>query len=515
MTDFLKQVCSHAQASPDRCVFFTSSGSSLTYGELDKRSDALATHLLGLSEAPAAVALLGHKEPDMLVGMIASMKAGLAYSPLDSSLPKSRVMGIMEQLGNPYVLEVGQHGLESSDVESLDFVTRAELDRICDAQVDSVSQEHWISGEDTHYILFTSGSTGTPKGVVIPARAIDCTYRYFSRFNPQGEGLVFFNRAHFSFDLSLFDIAMALPFGHTLFALEAEAEESLKLTFEALHKADVNVWVSSPSFLNLCQADPSFNTELLPNLQSIVVCGETLHVATAQGVLERFAGAKLYNTYGPTETQAAVTDVEITSEHVESGRPLPIGTISPFNELRIENPETHELVADGTHGEIVICGQTVGTGYFGRPDLTEKAFGTLVNEQGEETLYYRTGDEGYIDEDGVLQYIGRYDFQVKINGFRIELQEIEETLIKYPEIKAVCVVPVERKGIPVALAAHVSLSEGVEGTRDLTKELKERLRETLTSYMIPRTIKYWDELPSNANGKIDRKALMKTGSSRS
>ena len=154
----------------------------------------------------------------------------------------------------------------------------------------------------------------------------------------------------------------------------------------------------------------------------------------------------------------------------------------------------------------MIAGGTVASGYYRRPDLTEAVFGkTEVSS----IPFYRTGDEGYLDESGMLHYLGRLDLQVKVNGYRIELEEIEETLKKTDQVLFACVVPVERRGSNVALAAHVVVKKGVVEDRQTSKLLKEKLKETLPAYMIPRTVVYHDELPMNANGKIDRKALEK------
>lgn len=450
---------------------------------------------------------MGHKEPDMLVGMLASMKAGCPYVPVDSGLPSGRIANITSQLDAPFVLQMGQNANVDS-IGAARVVLHDELDAICshDAQP---NEDLWIQGNDVHYILFTSGSTGTPKGVMCPARAIDCTYRYFSHLVPEGEGLVFFNRANFSFDLSLFDFAMALPAGHQMFALEAEDEASLARTFSALEQANVDVWVSTPSFLELCLADKSFSPELLPKASTFVMCGEPLQRSTAAKLFERFEGARLFNMYGPTEAQAAITDVQVTPEMAQAPEPLPVGIASPFAHITIEDRETHAPLPTGETGEIVICGNTVALGYLNRPEQTAACFGKRAQENGAELPFYRTGDAGYLDENGMLHCLGRFDTQVKVNGFRIELGEIEETLTACQQVRQACVVPVMRRGT-ASLAAHLVLASGQEGSRELTRALKETLKETLPAYMIPRTFAYHEGLPLNVNGKIDRKQLAET-----
>lgn len=504
MSEFLDAFSQQASVRPDALAFCNARGDRLTYETLEAQANSLASFLRENYQPQQPVALIGHKEPEMLVGMIGCMKAGFAYVPLDSSLPAQRISGIIEQLGNAVVIEVGPAQSEGSAIPNV--VDRLQLLKVLSNPVSPSDPEWAVEGDDPHYILFTSGSTGTPKGVVQPARSMDCTYRYFSRFIPEGDQLVFFNRAHYSFDLSIFDLAIALPFGHTLFALTEEAESSLAATFEALHAADPALWVSTPSYLDMCLVDPSFAPALLPALKSVVVCGETLHNSTALRLQERFPGVALYNTYGPTEAQGAITDVLVTPEIAAAGAALPVGRISPFNELWVEDPQTHERLSEGSRGEVVIAGGTIALGYFGRDDLTARSFGTIVCEEGE-VPFYRTGDEGMIDDSGLLHFFGRLDLQVKVNGYRIELEEIEETLNRTDEVLVSCVVPVERHGANVALAAHVVVAQGVEQGRQTTKMLKAKLKETLPEYMVPRTFTYHETLPSNANGKVDRKAL--------
>lgn len=501
MSEFLDAIVAQAAKSPDVPVFKNARGECLTYAGLDEQANSLAAFLYEHYATARPVALIGHKEPSMLVGMIACMKAGFPYAPLDSSLPKQRIEGILDQLENPLVIEAGKSPIDATRYEC---IMRDQLENIYAQPASALPCSANVSGEDAHYILFTSGSTGAPKGVVQPARSMDHTYRYFSRFIPKGDHLVFFNRAHYSFDLSIFDLAIALPFGHTLFALTEEEEESLAASFAALHEANPALWVSTPSYLDMCLVDPSFSPELLPALKTVVVCGETLHNSTAQKLLDRFPLVKLYNTYGPTETQGAVTDVLVTGELARGEEALPVGRVSPFNELWIWDTEAHSPLPAGQPGEVVIAGGTVASGYYGRSDLTKEVFGSI-----DAVSFYRTGDEGYLDEEGLLHYLGRLDLQVKVNGYRIELEEIEEALKKTDQVLFACVVPIERRGSNVALAAHVVVKEGVAEDRQTTKALKEALRETLPAYMIPRTVVYHDALPTNANGKIDRKALAK------
>lgn len=507
MSDFLNACVEQAARHPERVAFRNSAGAQITYGELDEQSGRLAGWLLRENPDANPVAIYGHKDPLMLVGMFACMKAGCAYVPIDVVYPKQRIDDILGQLADPIVLLTIDDG-GACDAAAV-RVTPDELAGLVAGGEPVADLSHAVAGDDACYILFTSGSTGKPKGVVQRARSIDLTSRYFSSLAPEGEGYTVFNRAPFSFDLSIFDFLIALPNGHTMFALAQEEEASLARTFAALQEAAPTLWVSTPSFLQMCLTDPSFTHEGFPSIRKFLMCGETLMNATARACLAAFPQAALVNMYGPSETCGAVTDVAVTREMADAAEPLPVGKPSPYSEIQIVDPDTLAPKAAGERGEILILGDTAALGYRGLPEKTAACFFERETRAGEPARCYRTGDEGYLDEDGMLHYFGRLDLQVKVNGFRIELGDIEENLVSLPQVSSACVVVRKRGGVPTALAAHVVPAAGVTADRKLTKLLKDELKRELPAYMVPRTFAYHDELPTNFNGKIDRKALEK------
>lgn len=256
----------------------------------------------------------------------------------------------------------------------------------------------------------------------------------------------------------------------------------------------------------MCLASTGFDGSMLPGLSLFLFCGETLPNEVASRLLERFPAAELLNTYGPTESTVAVTAVRITPELAALSAPLPVGAPRSGTRIRVVG-EADVEVPRGHAGEIVIEGDTVARGYYGRPDLTGRVFGTAEGD-GAAVRTYRTGDEGFIDDDGLLHYRGRLDLQVKLNGFRIELGEIEVALRGQSGISAAAVVPVERDGRISHLAAFVVPSRPLE--QSAFREglaIKERLKASLPHYMIPKKIVFMDELPLTGNGKLDRKAL--------
>lgn len=217
-------------------------------------------------------------------------------------------------------------------------------------------------------------------------------------------------------------------------------------------------------------------------------------------ILDAFSGLDLYNIYGPTETQA-VTDVLVTGTLLEEYRSIPVGVSGKGSEVVVLDGSGN-VVPVGCQGEICIIGDTLSLGYYYRPGLTERT----LNVEGAARRGYLTGDEGYFDEKGMLLYLGRKDTQVKISGFRIELEEVEGKLLT---MHNACVV-VERagEGLSDALVAFVVQTAGAEGGLQKTRQIKHALKSALPSYMIPRKVKYLDSILMNSNGKADRRLLV-------
>lgn len=470
------------RVSPDRAAH-RSGERVLTYGELLARSDALAAWLdaeLGDNRAPVAVH--GHKEPEMLIAFLGAVKSGRPYVPIDISIPGQRVERIVQTAGAALTLTPARV---------------AELPAI-----QSPNRPIARSPDHPFYILFTSGSTGEPKGVVITRANLEHFVAWMlaeQRFAAPGE--TFLNQAPFSFDLSVMDLYASLATGGTLFSITKDHVANLKALYEAFRVSGLTTWVSTPSFAQMCLIERTFAQPMLPGLRRFLFCGETLAPETASQLLDRFPEAEVWNTYGPTEATVATTSVRITREVLEKWSPLPVGAAMPGTRVVILDDEGGR-VSDGERGEIVIAGPNVSPGYLGRADLTAKAFFDLDG-----TRAYRTGDWGR-ERGGQIFFEGRRDSQVKVNGYRIELGDLEANLRALPEIADAVVLPVEKHGRIDALAAVVVLAVEKSGSDfAFTAQLKTRLGERLPAYMIPRKFLYVDAFPMTANGKADRRKL--------
>ncbi|PWT79949.1 MAG: D-alanine--poly(phosphoribitol) ligase subunit DltA [Acidobacteria bacterium] len=480
--NLLDQIDNWALTAPNN-IAHISGDRTLRYDELGRRSDALAAHLterLGDDRSPIAV--LGHREPEMLIAFLGAVKSGRPYIPLDTALPQQRIEKILA-ISCPELL------LTPEDVAQLS-ATAARTAANC------------MHRGDPFYVLFTSGSTGEPKGVVI---TLGCLEHFIGwmleehKFISPGE--TFLNTAPFSFDLSVMDLYCSLATGGTLFSISRDLVANPKMLYRALANSSASTWVSTPSFAQMCLVEDRFAKAMLPRLSRFLFCGETLAPQTAARLLERFPGAQVWNMYGPTETTVATTSVRIDHAILERYSALPVGRAMPDTDVFILD-EAGGTLAGGKRGEIVVSGPNVSPGYLGRPDLTAAAF---FKHRGRRA--YRTGDHGRFRDD-LLFFEGRMDSQIKLSGYRIELGDIEANLLALPRVRDAVVLPVSKNGAPQSLAAFVVLSNRDDTSHfRLTQSLRGQLSERLPAYMLPRKFIFLDAFPLTANGKADRARL--------
>ena len=299
------------------------------------------------------------------------------------------------------------------------------------------------------------------------------------------------------------DLYLCLYTGGTLWCLSEEVQSNPKMMYQSLKESKANIWVSTPSFADVCLADPVFCSELMESMEEFLFCGEVLTNKTVKKLHDRFPQALVINTYGPTESTCAITSVIVTKELNETVSPLPVGIPKPGTYLKIVD-ENGNSVPDGEHGEIMIIGDSVSVGYWNNAERNQVSFGTTQID-GSRYRYYRTGDEGYV-VNHMLYYCGRMDLQIKLHGYRIEIEDIENNMLKIPEIQQVVVVPKYRDGKVSSLNAGIVIAgnRGEDETAEI-KRVKEILKQNLPKYMIPKKIKVLSCIPRTTNGKIDRK----------
>lgn len=475
-----------AKTDGERLAIKSASG-ELTYAQLWKQSDNLAAWLgLRLKDDHKPVMVYGHKNPQMIVYFLACVKSGRAYCPVDISMPKNRIEEIAAAIDNEIIL-----ASEPLEMDGFEVVGSAALELICGTEQEA-KYVRPVSGDDTYYIIFTSGSTGKPKGVEITADNL-ANFTEWSRELAQKAGTghkTFMNQAPFSFDLSVMDLYTSLTSGGTLVCLDKKIQGDMGAMFGVMEDSGIECWVSTPSFAEMCLADRNFGQDMMRELKLFLFCGERLTKETAAKLSQRFPKAKIINTYGPTESTVAVTSIEIDGELLSKSDLLPIGKPRKGTGLIIRD------------GEILITGDTVGKGYYKNEEKTAEAFIEIEDLMGNRIRAYKTGDKGYFDGENYY-CTGRKDFQVKLHGYRIELGDIEQNLMVFPEVEQAVVLPKSDGEKIRCLVAFVKSNDEEVNAR----QIKTVLKEKLPAYMVPKNIKFIENMPMTANGKIDRKKL--------
>jgi D-alanine--poly(phosphoribitol) ligase subunit 1 len=496
--DIIKTIDEIAMTDPDRTAY-DYLGTTNTYGELKRRSDAYAAKIFDLHlPAKEPIMIWGGQTFEMIASFLGAVKAGHAYIPIDSGSNNERLLMIQEVSRAQTVIAVDPLPVKMAGVK---VITPEEV-----PTVDFQPNPHYFAeDDDNYYIIFTSGTTGKPKGVQISHRNLLSFVNWeLSAFNLPAHPS-FLAQAPFSFDLSVMSLYPALTSGGKLVVLPRETTQNFGQLFKVLPQMQFNVWVSTPSFAEMCFLDPTFNGEHHPDLTHFLFCGEELSHKTAAALQQKFPQAHIFNTYGPTETTVAVTQVEITPDLLAKYDRLPIGYAKPDTEITIDTSKGE--VND--QGEIIIQGPSVSKGYLHNPDKTKAVF---FKNQNDENLSYRAGDLGFIKDD-LLFYRGRIDFQIKFNGYRIELEEINFYLSKHPLVKYGVVAPKYTADHKVRqLVAVVVLNDGVKdqfSQAEIIKQLRESLEKNSMPYMIPQRFVFQDEMPISQNGKVDLKAVIK------
>ncbi len=465
-----------AHEDPQR-IFHVSGALTSTYGELAQRSDAVAA-LVSREGGPRQrpVAVIGHKEPEMIQAFLGCLKAGHPYVPIESSMPPARIETILGNLTEPLVLTP---------------------DRVA-GLADECVETQMVADDEIAYVIFTSGSTGEPKGVPILVRSLEFFIDWIEAEQRLGTKEVFLNQAPFCFDLSVMDLFPCLRCGGRLVSVTKALLTDMTALSALLASSELSTWVSTPSFARLCAGNPEFNGQNLMQLRRFLFCGETLPPAVAASLLERFPAAEVWNTYGPTEATVATSSVLITPEWIATGE-LPVGAPMPGCQIRILDENLRDVLA-GERGQIVISGPNVSPGYL-NPRPNEKPFREI-----DDAWSYCTGDWGHFTATQ-LYFDGRMDSQIKLNGYRIELGDLEANLRSLEQVRDAVVLTNLEDGAVTSLTACVIYIGEVSNQTERILTLRGALRKKLPDYMLPRNFRFLEEFPMTINGKVDRRKL--------
>jgi amino acid adenylation domain-containing protein len=476
---------------PDAPALVSAAG-CWSYDELDRRSNSLAWALRSRGvgvDAPVAVAL--PRGADLIVTLLAVLKCGGAYLPIDPSTPLARVATMIA--GARLVVVTDETAAGVPEVEG---VPKLGLDELRSEQSGPlpVGLAH---PQSLAFLGFTSGSTGVPKGVAVPHRGI-VRLVVDPPFVTLGPGQRVLHLAPVAFDTSLLEIWGALLTGATL-VLAPPGPLGLPEIASVLRTADLSVvWLTAGLFHQLVEVDLG----ALTGVGQLLAGGDVLNPEAVRAVLAARGGKPLVNGYGPTENSTfttchVMTDPDEVGATVPIGRPLQHTTVQILDENLRPTPI-------GVAGELCTGGDGLARGYHGNPKATARAF--VPDPDGEGDRLYRTGDLARWRADGVLEFIGRIDNQVKIRGFRVEPGEVEAVLRSFEGVRE-AVVLVRGDGAQRHLVGYVIPGDGVDPSTLRPALLREFLAYRLPEYLVPTGLAVLDRFPLNVNGKVDRAAL--------
>lgn len=478
----------------------------LTYSQLKEKSDALACYIIKkYGEDKKPIVVFGHKEHEMIIAFLACVKAGHPYIPIDNSTPINRVIEIIRNSNCELVINIGDVNLEGEN--NIHNINKEEVENIINVYSGKIpDQSHKVKDDDDFYIIYTSGSTGIPKGVRITLSCLESFVNWIDEtFEFTSNKGTILEQAVFSFDLSIMSLYPSLYTGNTLYVLDKKVSSNSSNLMSSFKRGNISICISTPSFIQMCLANVNFNKEFIGKINKFIFCGEALGINCVKKIQERFRSAKIFNTYGPTEATVAVTSIEIDKDLCKEEKELPIGIVKSDCYIKIIDEEGNFL-NDGEIGEIIIIGNSVAKGYYNNKDLTEKYFNEFRFD-GETKRYYKTGDLGYL-KNNVLFYSGRKDFQIKFDGYRIEIEDIESNIMKIHYIEKAVVIPIKDEEKVSSLTAVVTLNKIFPMDEfEVSLMIKKDLNKSLPRYMIPKNIIINKLIPLNINGKVDRKAI--------
>ncbi|WP_233595935.1 non-ribosomal peptide synthetase [Corallococcus sp. CA031C] len=490
---------SRAAQAPDAEALRWNTG-RMTAGALDARANQLAHHLRSLGVGPESrVGICLERGPDLVVGLLAVLKAGGAYVPLDPTYPEDR-LGYMARDAGLSALLTHRH-LESRLPGGRTPVVHLDA-------LESVLASHPTTRPDVEalpealaYVIYTSGSTGRPKGVMVThggvVNYLAWTLNAYRVADGQGAPV----HSSFSFDLTVTSLLAPLAAGRPAVLVD-EAVGAVEGLGDALRRrADHSLVKLTPAHLRLLEAQLG-EQDAPGRARAFVIGGEALGYEALEHWRRYAPGTRLINEYGPTETVVGCCIHEVREDEPRTG-PVPIG--HPIANTRLYVLDAAGRLAPlGAVGELFVGGDGVGRGYLGRPDLTAERFVPDPFSPEPGARLYRTGDSVRRRADGVLEYLGRQDDQVKVRGFRIELGEIESVLTALPDVASGVVLAREDVPGDKRLVGYVVPKPGAALD---AASLRTALRRTLPDYLVPVAFVVLDALPVAVTGKVDRKAL--------
>ncbi len=468
-----------------------------------------------------SVGVIADRSEMSFVAILAALAVGLPYVPIHPKNPVARNISIIEK-SNCAILLIDElsAGVAREILSGVNVTINLLWMGERDPPTDFILQTNWLminrslslseididrselAESRIAYIMFTSGSTGMPKGVAVShANVMAYVEVMLELYNPKPEDR-FTQLFEQTFDLSVHDIFVAWSAGASIYCVPAE-EQHAPGRFVKRHA--LTFWFSTPSTVAFMDKLKLLPENCFPELKTSLFCGEALPKKIAESWQRAAPNSRIENLYGPSETTIAITRYIVTEEILSSDRDLvPIGLPLGGHSIGICDEELNLiLLNDGVEGELVLSGKQVSMGYWKEPRMTDERFHVGLIGGPSDVRWYRTGDKVRFNEGSGLEFLGRLDDQIKIRGYRVELQEIEITLRKVSGsgLVAACLLPKTVSGADEIVAFICGNS--IESTT-----LRERCAEFLPNYMIPRKFVFVENMPLTKSGKIDRKALL-------
>ncbi|MDI1323386.1 MAG: aminotransferase class III-fold pyridoxal phosphate-dependent enzyme [Algoriphagus sp.] len=476
----------------DALVF---NGDKVSYSELEAQVEILKQRIISKIPQEKLIAVSSARSINSIVNILAVLSAGKAYLPIDFDVPEDRLRKVVSETNVRY-------GLPGDINESFHKIDVLE---ITDALPDNPEVEN-VEAEEA-YVLFTSGSTGVPKGISIPHVAVINLIDWQNENSISGPGYKTLHFAKLTFDVSVQEIFATLTSGGTLFIAENSTLKDPLLLLEFIEKHEINrLFFPFIALQGLFTAANAY--QIYPkSLKEIMNAGEQLKVSVAvRKFFKNMEGCVLYNQYGPTETTVVMTQLPM-GNNPDSWDDLPsIGKAIPQTEVRIVDAEGNLITEPGVIGEIYISGLCLALGYYNKPELTSEKFVDLSFEGEKVKKYYKSGDLAEWNSNWELQFKSRIDDQVKINGFRVELSDIEANVSQIEGIDENAVITDYYKDGQLFLKLFYT-----SGDSTLTNEvIRRKLEKVLPEYMIPAQFIKVQYFPKTTSSKVDRNALLKS-----
>ena len=495
---------------------------AITYRELETRSNQLAHALIKSGVIPGdRVGIYLQKSPAAIVSIFGILKTGACYVPVDANAPSQRLLEIARQCEFRALIT------SSTLYEKLRNLTPGEwpmsaaffVDKLAAAALapkvfsfaDALPNQPVTSpginaiGHDLAYILFTSGSTGTPKGVMLShLNALTFVDWAFDTFAITARDRLS-NHAPFNFDLSVFDIFVAIKAGAAI-SLVPEGLSVFPVQLSSfIEDQRITVWYSVPMVLTLLQSRGKLEERDLSALRLVLFAGEVFPTKHLRALMQKLPHPRYANLYGPTETNVCAY-YEVEPIAPEESAPIPIGKACANTDLIAIDAEGRQITGPGKEGLLYARGSIVMQGYYGRAKESAACFISNPFAAGREEKLYCTGDWITLDTKGNYLFVGRKDHMIKTRGYRVELGEIEAVMVAHPAVDEAVALAIPDEQFGNTIRAIATLCD----SRSLTSpELKRYCAEKLPPYMIPEQIEFRDSLPRTGNGKIDRQRLQR------